>query len=218
MIKDVVHITTFESIYQIVIMDILLELKKNYPALDIYCYRSPRNDTTAVLSDKFNIALLAFTPFENEEQESLNLLAKNHWQAEYIGEYQFVAFISSQNDLSKQADIALADLDNQTIAIPPETRYPYSQLVKSLNCKDILYIADKSSILSLVAKNSTISFFPSIRIKNNFYIENDLIYAKAIRDFPNVFHQYLIYPEKNLSQAELLVIDAIRSRHKQILS
>lgn len=216
--KDVLHIISFETIHQVILTDMVIDLKKKYPKLDIYNHVVRRNDIASVLSDKYNIALLAFTPFGDEEKNAIETLHKNHWKTELLGNYQFVTFVSSKNPLSEKKDLLLKDLNDFPVAIPPENRYPYDQIVQRLNDKDILYIDNKSSILALVAQDSAISFFPSIRTKNNFYIENNLICAKPIDDFPNIFNQYLIYPEKNLSPTELLIIETLKGCYEKIFS
>ena len=191
-VSGTVHVAAPTAICNSIMPDIILACRKKYPNITIQLYEVRGNSLFEHVNEKRDFLIINGYSKDQRSAAAADAEARN-LSMDYLLEDEMRVFINSQHPYAQNKKLKIKDLKEYTLAAYPETFiFPYRDFYSKFNEQQPYRSAHQENLFNLISKDNSIATVqPGIVAKNNHYVTNGTVVAKALSGVTLPFYFYM---------------------------
>ena len=212
-LEGMTHIITTSLGSQLILHDVILNTRKEYPNLSIFSLMCRMEDLPDVISKKRMIGLLISVEVPQIKSRIASIALANDYEYEIIWNDSIEIFLNKNNPLAKQQSITLSQLQDLTLVMYPEENVlsSYKEIYDSFSHEQPIIDILDFNIFNYISHNKNAgTVYPRIAEKMRYSFGKTITHL-PIKDFDASDACIILYPKWNtLSSAEKKLIEQLR--------
>ena len=212
-IDGTVHIVTTSLGSQLILHDVLLNTRKEYPNLSSFSLMCRMEDLPEVINKKRMIGLLISVEVPQIKSRIAPIALANDYEYEIIWNDSIEIFLNKSNPLAKQRSVSLKQLKNLTLVMYPEENKlsSYKTIYDSFSHEQPIIDILDFNIFNYISKNKNAgTIYPRIAEKMKYSLGNTIVHL-PIKDFDAADACIILYPKWNtLTYAEKKMVEQLK--------
>lgn len=203
-----------------VLTAVVKECRSAYPGLQIRFFHTRDDEMMATMTDR-SIGIIASAPDTIIRTRLRPFSERLGLDVEAFGADRFCIYVNTANPLAKQRSVTTQQLRGLTLAAYPgeDQNFFYKFIHRYFSDTPPFFIEKQESIFQIISEMSDVAaVFPHLAIFNNRYVEQGLVTALPVEDYPMPGSCCLMYPKaETQTPGQQVVIGMIRRRLENLL-